>query len=75
MFTTIRWQSDDIIKFSAPLVLCCDQFDRGSRQVKCEPVDLVTEDYDVSLCQQIVLDLFYELILTTYKNLGEPVWR
>ena len=38
---------------SAPLVLCCDQFDHGSSQVKCEPVDLVTEDYDVSLCQRI----------------------
>ena len=34
---------------SAPLVLCCDQFDRGSSQVKREPVDLVTEDYDVFL--------------------------
>ena len=38
---------------SAPLVLYCDRFDRGSRQVKREPVDLVTEDYDVSLCQQV----------------------
>ena len=38
---------------SAPLVLCCDQFDRGSRRVKREPVDLVSEDYGVSLCQQI----------------------
>ena len=27
----------------------CDQFDRGSRQVKREPVDMVTEDYDVLL--------------------------
>ena len=25
---------------SAPLVLCCGQFDRGSRQVKRDPVDL-----------------------------------
>ena len=30
----------------APLVLCCDQFDRGSRQVKRDPVNLVTGDYD-----------------------------
>ena len=36
-----------------PLVLCCDWFDRGSSQVKRDPVDLVTDDYDVSLCQQI----------------------
>ena len=42
---------------SASLVLCCDQFDRGSRQVMCEPVDLVTVDYDVSLCQRILLRL------------------
>ena len=38
---------------SAPLVLCCDRFDHGSRQVRREPVDLVMMDYDTSLCQQI----------------------
>ena len=38
---------------STPLVLCCDQFDHGSRQVKRELVDLVTGDYDASLCQRI----------------------
>ena len=38
---------------SPPLFLCCDRFDGDSRKVKREPVDLVTEDYDVSLCQQI----------------------
>ena len=32
----------------APLVLCCEQFDRGSRQVKCDPVDVVTEDYGIT---------------------------
>ena len=45
---------------SAPLVIgsinyqCSigDRFDPGSGPVKCEPVDLVTED-DESLCQQI----------------------
>ena len=42
-----------LLSTSAPLVLCCDQFYHGSRQEKCEPVDLVMEDYDVSLCQQI----------------------
>ena len=26
---------------SAPLVLCCDRFDLGSRQVKCDLEDLV----------------------------------
>ena len=37
----------------APLVLCGDRFDHGSRQAKCKPVDLAIEDYDVSLCQRI----------------------
>ena len=34
---------------SAPLVLCCDWFDCGSRQVKRDPVDLVTVNYDIKL--------------------------
>ena len=38
---------------SVPLVLRSDGFDRGSRQVKGEPVDLVMEDFDVSLYQRI----------------------
>ena len=38
---------------SASLVMCCDRFDLGSRQVKCDSVDLVTEDYDITLCWQI----------------------
>ena len=33
----------------APLILCCDQFDGGSRQVKRDPVDLVMEDYVITL--------------------------
>ena len=39
---------------SAPLVLCCDRFDRGSRQAKRDPVDLVTQDYDITLHWRIV---------------------
>ena len=31
-----------LLCISAPLVLCCDQFSCGSRQVQCEPVDLYT---------------------------------
>ena len=46
---------------SAPLVLCCDQFSCGLRQVKLKPVDLVMEDYDVSLCQQILQDAKFTL--------------
>ena len=34
---------------SAPLILCGDRFDCGSRQVKCEPVDLAVENFDVLL--------------------------
>ena len=63
----IRRESDDIIQnwftllllcTSGPLVLvigsvCGDQFNCGSRQVKCELVDPATEDYEVSLCQLI----------------------
>ena len=37
---------------SALLVLCCDRFDRGSRQVKRDPGDLVTVGYDITLCWQ-----------------------
>ena len=33
----------------------CDRIDCGSWQVKREPVNLVKEDYDISLCQQIAV--------------------
>ena len=45
-----NWFTLLLLCTSTPLVLCCDRFDRGSRQVNCE---LVTGDYDVSLCQGI----------------------
>ena len=48
---------------SAPLVLCCILFDRGSRQVKREPVDLATYDYDVSLYQRISRSLRAPILL------------
>ena len=54
-------QSDDVIKqtgssyFCYAPVWCCDRFDRGSRRIKRENIDLVTEDYDVSLCQGIAV--------------------
>ena len=35
---------------STPLVLGCDRFDHGSKQVKRKLVDLVMEDYDILLC-------------------------
>ena len=40
---------------NATLILCYYWFDHGSSQVKRELVDLVMEDYDVSVCQQIEL--------------------
>ena len=45
-----NWFTLLLLRTNAPLVLCCDQFDRGSRQVKRELLDLAMEDYDVSLC-------------------------
>ena len=48
-----NWFTLLLLCTSAPLVLCCERFDRGSRQVKRGPVDLVTEDYDVSHFQRI----------------------
>ena len=33
----------------APLVLCYDRFDHGSREVKHDQVHLVMEDYDITL--------------------------
>ena len=52
-----NWLTLLLLCTSAPLVLCCDQFDRGSRQAMRELVLLVTEDYDVSLCQRTVVNL------------------
>ena len=43
---------------SAPLVLHCDRFNCGSRQVKLDPVDLVTVDYDITLRWQIPPPIF-----------------
>ena len=42
-----------------PLVLYCDRFDRGSRQVKRELVDLLMKDYDVSLFQRVGIRNYY----------------
>ena len=38
---------------SVQLVLCCDQFDHGSRHEKHDPVDLVIVDYDATLWYRI----------------------
>ena len=48
-----KWFTLLLLCTSALLVLGCDWFNHGSSQVKREPVDLVTEDYDLSLCQRI----------------------
>ena len=48
----IRWQSDDVIQFMLLLIQCSICFvlwlvNRGSKEVKREMVDTVTEDYEV----------------------------
>ena len=52
-----NWITLLLLCTSAPLVLCCDWFDRGSRQVKRDPADLVTEDYDLTLRWRIAVNL------------------
>ena len=46
-----------LLPIRAPLIMCCDWFDRGSRQVKHDLVDLVTEDLydDIILRWQIYI--------------------
>ena len=59
MFVSIpaksNWFTLLLICTSASLGLCGDRFNRGSRKVKREPVDLATEDYDESLFQRILV--------------------
>ena len=38
---------------SAPMVLYCNWFGRGSRQAKRDPVDLVTVGYEITLWWRI----------------------
>ena len=50
---------------SSPLVLSCDPFNHGSRQVKQDPVDTVdpvTEDYDKTPCWQIVWSVKWKFV-------------
>ena len=54
-----NWFTLLLLCTSAPLVLYCDRFDRGSRQVKRELVDLLMEDYDVSLFQRVGIHNYY----------------
>ena len=49
-----NWITLLLLYISAPLVLCCDRFDRGSRQVKRDLVDMVTEDYYIALRWRII---------------------
>ena len=53
-----KWIMLVLLCTSAPLVLCYDWFNHGSRQVKHDPVDLVTVDYYTALCCQIGLSEF-----------------
>ena len=54
-----NWFTLLLLCTSAPLVLYCYRFGRGSRPVKREPVDLLLEDYDVSLCQRVGIRNYY----------------
>ena len=54
-----NWFALLLLCTSASLVLYCDRFDRGSKQVKREPVDLLMEDYDVSLSQRVGIHNYY----------------
>ena len=54
-----NWFTLLLLCTSAPLVLYCDRLDRGSRQVKREPVDLLMENYDVSLSQRVGIHNYY----------------
>ena len=54
-----NWFTLLLLRTSAPLGLYCDRFDRGSRQVKRELVDLLMEDYDVSLFQRVGIHNYY----------------
>ena len=52
-----------------PLALCCDWFDCGSRQAKCDQVDLVTVDYDITICwQKDILGKINSLHMTGYAH-------
>ena len=60
-----NWITLLLLCTSAPLVLCCDQFDLGSRQIKHDPVDLVTEDCDVTFHWGIEVLFFGEKNLSS----------
>ena len=51
---TSSWITLLLLCNGAPLVLCCEGFNHGSRQVKHDPVNLVTVDYDITLSWQMV---------------------
>ena len=61
MSSNNSWSTLLLLCASAPLDLCFARFNRGSSQVKSEPVDQVTEDYDVQLCQRIIMCTRYFL--------------
>ena len=58
-----NWFTPLLLCTSAPLVLCRDMFNYGSSLVKCELVDLVTEDNDISLCQRILILLLLAVFM------------
>ena len=55
-----NWITLLLLCIRTPLLLCYDRFDRGSRQVKRDPVDLVTEDFDITLRLRIVRTIVHK---------------
>ena len=63
------WISLRLLCTSAPVVLCYDWFNRVSGQIKCDPVNLVMEDFHINLCWGIVVNWSPFLIsCTMLKN-------
>ena len=49
-FASSNWITLPLLCTRTPLVWCCDRFNHSSRQVKPNPVDLVMEDFAITLC-------------------------
>ena len=66
-----NWITLLLLYTSAPLVLCCDRLNCGSRQVMHDPVYLVTVDYCITLRWRIeVFDATCILVLYAFTAEG-----
>ena len=65
-----------LLCISALLVLCGDRFDRSSRQVNRETIDMAMEDFDVSLGDRTktnVLGIMIYYMLIVYGSYYEKL--